>query len=254
MRALTFVRSVTTHPGPLLLLIVVFGCSHGREVADTGAAATGFRCIDCLASADCGSDQCIQYALDVACAPSCAADGSCASGSSCQPYSTVSGDQVLVCVPDVPQCGAVAETDAGADLPDAGWDAAMPATCGGLIGPSETACCRSCTTGGTCGTNGCYGGWWCNTASCRCQTPPTSCSSPIDAGGTGPIDAGPPPTGSVGPTGGTVNRLFFAVLGDSRPASETDGTTTYPTTIVHQLYTDIEALSPRPEFALVTGD
>ncbi len=235
------------------LLVAISACSTPRgEAPDTGVAASGFRCLDCLSSADCGDDQCIQYALDVACAPSC--EGGCAAGSSCQAYTTVSGDQVMVCVPDVPQCGAEPDVDAGPTEVDAGTgiDAAMPQTCGNLTGPSASACCSSCSTGGTCATNGCYGGWWCNTASCRCQPAPTSCGE-SDAG-VAPVDAGPPPTGNVGPSGGTVSSLFFAVLGDSRPAVETDTTSGYPTTIVQQLYTDLEALSPHPEFALVTGD
>lgn len=52
----------------LLLLAVSAGCAtRERRTADTGAPATGFRCVDCLASSDCGDDQCIQYAMDVAC-------------------------------------------------------------------------------------------------------------------------------------------------------------------------------------------
>ncbi len=240
----------------LLIAVVagIAGCSCGAVAGDDAGTPPGFRCGGCLSSADCGDgNECIQYALDVACAPRC---GACPSGSSCTAYSTSAGEQVMVCVPNAPACGMMEMPDAGPEDAATG-DTGMPTTCGGLIGPSASACC-TCTTGRTCATNGCYGGWWCNAASCRCQSPPTSCPGPIaDAG---PRDAGPPhdagplPMGTVGPTGGTVSSLFFAVLGDSRPAVETSTTAGYPTAIVQQLYTDVEMLSPRPQFVLVTGD
>jgi hypothetical protein len=65
--------------------------------------------------------------------------------------------------------------------------------------------------------------------------------------------SGPPPTGAVGPQGGTVSRLFFAVVGDSRPA-QIDDTANYPTAIINQIYADIEAMNPRPQFVISTGD
>jgi hypothetical protein len=63
----------------------------------------------------------------------------------------------------------------------------------------------------------------------------------------------PPPSGSVGPNGGTVSHLYFAVVGDTRPANP-DDTANYPTQIITQIYSDIEALNPRPQFVLTTGD
>jgi hypothetical protein len=47
--------------------------------------------------------------------------------------------------------------------------------------------------------------------------------------------------------------LYFAVVGDTRPASE-DDTAGYPTAIITQIYSHIDALSPRPSFAVSTGD
>jgi hypothetical protein len=36
--------------------------------------------------------------------------------------------------------------------------------------------CTSCKTSNKpCQANGCYGGWWCNTATNRCRKPPTVC-------------------------------------------------------------------------------
>lgn len=48
------------------------------------------------------------------------------------------------------------------------------ATCGPLVAPSVSATCRSCS-GQSCQPNGCYGGYWCNTTTNRCEAPPTGC-------------------------------------------------------------------------------
>jgi hypothetical protein len=64
---------------------------------------------------------------------------------------------------------------------------------------------------------------------------------------------GPTPTGTVGPSGGTVSRLYFAVVGDTRPANP-DDTAHYPVEVITKIYADIEALNPRPQFVLTTGD
>ncbi len=81
---------------------------------------------------------------------------------------------------------------------------------------------------------------------------------PSDSGGIGP-DGGPcttntgPITGTVGANGGSLSRLVFAVVGDTRPQYE-DQPSTYPTSIITKIFQDIEALSPHPPFALGTGD
>jgi hypothetical protein len=61
------------------------------------------------------------------------------------------------------------------------------------------------------------------------------------------------PDGSVGPGGGTLSQLYFAVAGDSRPPSA-DDISGYPTAIVTKIFQDIEALSPPPPFVVGTGD
>ena len=80
----------------------------------------------------------------------------------------------------------------------------------------------------------------------------------MTCGGTGDggavrIDAGGPVTGTVGPNGGTVSRLFFAVVGDTRPPGIND-TKGYPTQVITQIYSDLEGSTPRPSFAVSTGD
>jgi hypothetical protein len=69
-------------------------------------------------------------------------------------------------------------------------------------------------------------------------------ASPADSGGT---------DGGVGPGGGVLDTLSFAVLGDTRPPTE-DDTAGYPTAVITKIFQDIEAASPRPAFAIDTGD
>ncbi|HLK36917.1 MAG TPA: metallophosphoesterase [Polyangiaceae bacterium] len=64
---------------------------------------------------------------------------------------------------------------------------------------------------------------------------------------------GPAPTGSVTSAGGRVSRLVFAVVGDTRPATE-DDTSGYPSQVIAPIYGAIEALRPRPQFVVATGD
>lgn len=146
--------------------------------------------------------------------------------------------------------------------PDAGADAGVT-QCGTLVAPSVTASCHSCTAGsGTCQANGCYGGWWCDTSTNRCKVAPTTCD-PSDAGvrdaglpdAGAPFDAGLRDAGSnhVGVDGGVVDHLYFAVIGDTRPAL-IDDTANYPTAIITSVYQTLEALPSRPLFAVSTGD
>jgi hypothetical protein len=57
----------------------------------------------------------------------------------------------------------------------------------------------------------------------------------------------------VGPTGGTVDVLRFAVVGDTRPPT-IDDTAGYPTAVIQKIWQDVEAHAPRPYFAVTTGD
>jgi hypothetical protein len=45
----------------------------------------------------------------------------------------------------------------------------------------------------------------------------------------------------------------FAIVGDTRPANE-DDTANYPTDVITAIWQDIEDMSPRPDFAMATGD
>jgi hypothetical protein len=60
-------------------------------------------------------------------------------------------------------------------------------------------------------------------------------------------------SGSVGPGGGTIASLSFAIVGDTRPPTD-DDTAGYPTAVITQIWQDIQNASPRPLFAVTTGD
>jgi hypothetical protein len=66
-----------------------------------------------------------------------------------------------------------------------------------------------------------------------------------------PIDA--PRNMGAGNGGGILTELRFAVVGDTRPAN-LDDTANYPTDVVRQIFTDVEAEAPHPQFAVTTGD
>ncbi len=83
--------------------------------------------------------------------------------------------------------------------------------------------------------------------------PPPSPPPPLP-----PDGGGPPPDLSVGsqgvgPNGGSVDKLFFAVIGDTRPGS-LDATAQYPTAVIQKIYADIQDMRPRPQFVIATGD
>jgi len=60
-------------------------------------------------------------------------------------------------------------------------------------------------------------------------------------------------TGVTGISGGTLDLLNFVIVGDTRPPNE-DDTAGYPTAIITKIWQDVEAFSPRPAFAVTTGD
>jgi hypothetical protein len=134
--------------------------------------------------------------------------------------------------------------------------------CGQLAAPDTVASCGGCKkTGQTCQANGCFGGWWCNTASTKCQAPPSpsACGGQAGSGQAGQGQAGSGQAGqgqggnqgSIGPSGGTIDTLRFAVVGDTRPPVIND-TKGYPTAIITQIWQGVAALDP--PFAVTTGD
>jgi hypothetical protein len=70
----------------------------------------------------------------------------------------------------------------------------------------------------------------------------------------GPVYPGAAPLVShVGADGGTASRLYFAVVGDTRPAAK-DDVAGYPTAILSMIYGRLGALDPAPAFVVSTGD
>jgi hypothetical protein len=242
----------------------------GSALVDAASPSGGGSCQTCTTGKDCsgGAETCAQFQGDTFCAVACPNGDECGAGTTCTPETTFAGDQVSVCVPNNSACGTSAPPTGGQPPPPAGCDAGPVTSCGSLVAPTTPAACTSCTKSTatkTCQPNGCYGGWWCDSATTKCQAPPANCAQPsagcgggaLDAG-TGTvapisIDAGGPVTGTVGPTGGKVSRLLFTAVGDTRPANM-DDTAGYPTAIIGQIYADIAALNPAPLFSLSTGD
>src|SRR5438067_2630794 len=77
-------------------------------------------------------------------------------------------------------CGAPGSE--GSQASGAALDDDATIDCTVLAPPDTPADCSACG-GSSCQPNGCYNGYWCNTSTSRCRTPPTTCGS--DAGGAG---------------------------------------------------------------------
>ena len=231
----------------------LWGSDSGVQDAQPGVdGASVATCQACVIDSDCNGGVCAQLGGDSYCAATCTSSSQCPSGEQCTSVTSISGDQVSVCV-DVSnaQCGLNPQQQPPPD--DAGTQP-PPSGCPGWADPSTSASCTSCKQGSSgCQPNGCYGGWWCNTSTDKCQS-----SAPQNCGTTS-TDAGPPQvydggvTGSINENGGTESHLYFAVVGDTRPANE-DDTSNYPKAIVDTIYSDIAKVNPMPPLVVSTGD
>jgi hypothetical protein len=212
------------------------GTGSGSGGGDDASPATA--CVSCQSDGDCtGGAVCATLSGGSYCAKPCDTSSQCTSDTTCTPVESASnGGQVGACVSRGGVCGVASSADAG-----------TPAVCGNLAGPSTKAGCQ-CPPGRSCNPNGCRYEQYCNTQTNACQPAPIGCGSP---GST--YSGGAAPGGSVGASGGSVSRLYFAVVGDTRPASE-DDTGGYPTGVITQIYGAMAALSPSPTFAVATGD
>ena len=123
-----------------------------------------------------------------------------------------------------------------------------------------TACASSGGNHGTGATTGATGGGSSSSSSTTNATGSggattsgsvsSSSSSTGASVGASSSSGGLPP---IGPDGGTLPTLSFAIVGDTRPPTE-DDTAGYPTAIITKIWQDVEAVSPRPAFAVTTGD
>ncbi|MDB4956466.1 MAG: hypothetical protein JWO36_4035 [Myxococcales bacterium] len=95
---------------------------------------------------------------------------------------------------------------------------------------------------------------FCTLVGCLAET---STDPTVDPG-TGSDTGGGDPTAGTGDPGTldlqvTKDLFRFGIVGDTRPAG-IDGTSHYPKTIITKIYADMEAESPKPDFAVTTGD
>jgi hypothetical protein len=221
------------------------GTSLNDEGSDAGSgtdSAAAAACPPCVTDNDCNGGTCVQGAADNFCAPGCPNGNECTGATTCAAVTTVTGKQVSTCVPQGDLCGAGTATDAGTTPPSS-------ETCGTLVGPDVHASCACAGGSHACNANGCYGGWWCDTATNRCQQAPSGCSTVVGK----PYDGGTSVQAQIDNDGGTASRLYFAIIGDTRPASN-DDTAGYPTPIITKIFTDIGTMSPSPPFSVSTGD
>lgn len=215
-------------------------------VNPTQDGTTSADCTPCVIDSDCSNGVCAQLGGDSYCAPTCTSQSQCTSSEQCTSVTTISGDQVSACVDEASSvCGLGPQQQPSSD-------AGPSNDCPGFADPTTTAGCTSCTQGSNgCQPNGCYGGWWCNTNTDKCQSSaPTNCGSASDAGPP-TFDGGV--TSNIGVNGGTESALYFAVVGDTRPASE-DDTSNYPTAIIDTIFSDVAAVTPAIPFVVSTGD
>lgn len=245
----------------------VVDVQDGKVIDIADSQTTIGDCSACLTDSECASGWfCAQFQGSSYCAKDCSTKV-CSNGHACTPASSTAGDQLKVCVPLLNPCsGTVSPPDVSGSDASGGETSSDSGSliCGSLVGPDVASCC-TCASGKTCAVNGCYGGWFCNKPTCKCHPAPnaSSCGA-VDAGST---DTGSNDTGgskdikspdsvstqSIGPTGGTLNSLDFAIVGDTRPPAK-DDLKGYPTSVITQIYQDVENEKPSIPFVITTGD
>ena len=126
----------------------------------------------------------------------------------------------------------------------------------------DSYCMPACDNGQTCGDGtSCVGVTTFDGNGVQACVPTDACGTSTggDAGGPTPsdagvpYDAGGPVTGSIGNDGGTESTVYFAVVGDTRPANY-DDVSGYPTAIITKIFQDIQGFNPKPPFVIATGD
>jgi hypothetical protein len=132
---------------------------------------------------------------------------------------------------------------------------------------TATYCAASCNGGGCPGSESCASTTNFDGTAAQVCVPADDCTGSSGSGSAssgssggqsgategGVLDAGSTPSGTVGANGGSLSRLLFAVVGDTRPANY-DDVSGYPTAVITKIFQDIEAMSPRPPFVVATGD
>jgi len=169
----------------------------------------------------------------------------CGSTTTADPSDAMAADDGLGGDAAVGACTVcVADTDCNGQVcAQFGGDTYCAVPCPNGTGCGAGTSCTSVTTSSGDPTNVCV------PAACSGSTP--DAGKPVDAG-TGTVDAGPV-TAQIGPNGGTESKLYFGIIGDTRPPF-IDDTAGYPNTTINKLYADLAAQSPAPPFIVTTGD
>ena len=243
----------------LVVMVLISACSQAPDApattvdlgepagTDIGTAANPWTCVPCIDRSECGSGWCVQFAADTYCAADCA-NSPCDAGLTCQLLVTESGESVKACVPAVAVCPVVV------DGPDVN-----ASTCG-YDGPDTPSCCKGCGANGTCQANGCFNGWVCDQAACKClaSVPAGVCQDAGAQPDIAPFDIAPfdmaqqdVAPGTLTVAGGTLPELAFAIVGDTRPAMIED-TKGYPSAIAAKIWQGVQ--SANVPFAVTTGD
>ena len=253
------------------------------------AAAAAFTppttCQLCLGDEDCGAGVCAQYAEDIYCAADCS-QTACPAGLQCQSLSDSDGRSVNACVPLSGSCEAntvmfnaarakvavsisptqaalapgqtmqFIATETGSKKPGINWTASGGTvdTQGNFTAPNHAGTFTVTATAKT--TSHATASAQVTVASASGCIPTCAgdlCGSSDGCGSTCQPGSGCAQGGNVGvgPQGGTLDNLSFAIIGDTRPPVIED-TKGYPTAIISKIYQDIQA--ENVGFALTTGD
>jgi hypothetical protein len=135
----------------------------GPAATDAAVVVVRQACDPCTSDDQCAKNAgCAVVGAHTFCVSFCD-DDACEAGLTCDSVTKANGKSDTACVPTSGACAPASTTlDAG--------------TCGTLSGPNVVASCTACDRGSSdCQQNGCYGAWWCNTASRDCVPPPASC-------------------------------------------------------------------------------
>jgi hypothetical protein len=190
------------------------------------------------------------------------------------PVNSAEGVASMLCIPVTSPCGRSLSTTSTGGSPAGTSTTTTVGTSGASSSGSDTCSHAVCTAGAAlvsgcdaCATAVCASDSYCCSKSwdsqcvtevagiCgSCAGTTSSSSTTGTSGASSAASSGSGgPSGPVGPTGGTVSSLSFAIVGDTRPPNE-DDPSGYPTAVIQKIWQDVEAASPRPEFALTTGD
>ena len=195
------------------------GMMTGAGGASTSSTSTGTSASTTTTSSSSGASSTTRASSSTTTASS----SSSASGGTCTHSPCVAGGALVA------SCEACVATVCAGDAYccNTKWDAQCV---GEAAGPCSCSGTTSTTTSSTTTSSG--------------TTTSSSSSSTTSSSGS---------SGSIGPGGGTLSTLSFAIVGDTRPPTE-DDTSGYPTAVITKIWQDVEAASPRPAFAITTGD